>query len=111
MNLLRKLFQASVLLPAQYLMSAAYTGDQGTRNFYIKGDLLRKKIKEPDLYSRLGRGSSHRYLTLRTAVFDKALPKQQLCICSRGQHTGKCQTHDKDDNGLECTSQPDLRSQ
>lgn len=92
-------------------MSAAWTGDQGTRNFYIKGDLLRKKMKEPDLYSRPGGGPSHGGLKLPTAVFDKALPKQQLCICSHGQHPGKCQTHNKDHNGLECASQPDLQSQ
>lgn len=100
-----------MLFQAQYLMSAACTGDQRTRSFYIKGDLLRKKIKEPDLYSQLGGGSAHRCLKLPTAAFDKALPKQQLCICSRGPYTGTCQTHDKAHSGLECTSQPDLQSQ
>lgn len=55
-------------------MSAAWTGDQGTRNFYIKGDLLRKKMKEPDLHSRLGGGPSHGGLKLPTAVFIKLFP-------------------------------------
>lgn len=43
---------------AQYLKPAVCTGDQRTRSFYIKGDLLRKKIKEPDLYSQRGGGSA-----------------------------------------------------
>lgn len=87
----KKLFRASLSFQAQYLMLAACTGDQRTRSFYIKDDLLRRKIKAPALYSYLGGGSANWCLKLPTAVFGKALPKQQLCICSRGQYTGKCQ--------------------